>query len=421
MPNPLSRTITARHGRLLGLAVALLALSTVIGIRWQSYLDLHVYRMGARLWLDGQSLYGPTPLVDGHALPFTYPPLAAIVFSPLAMLPTFAADAVMFALTLTAVALTLWLVLARLAPKLDRIDRATLVIGATAIAEFVEPVRQTLSYGQINAVLMALIAFDVLCRNPKWPRGLLIGIAVSIKLTPAGFLLYFLLRRDWRGAATMVAGTVGAVAVAWLVMPADSAKYWFHTLGETERIGAAYYAGNQSIKGAVFRFGMSDSVSTAAWLVLSVVAVVLAAVWMSRLLAAGQQATALLVNAAAVLLVSPVSWSHHWTWVAPALLIAVYAIWTRRFGGMLVAATVLAAVIFAVGPHWLLPSGHDTELGWSWWQSIVGDAYVWFTFVVLAVGAARWRSTASVEVCDADAGRSGCDGGFDSLRSLNQQ
>ncbi|WP_139025927.1 glycosyltransferase 87 family protein [Gordonia neofelifaecis] len=407
MPNPLSRTTTAQRGRLFGLAVALLAINTVIGIRWQSYLDLHVYRMGARLWLDGESLYGPTPLVDGHALPFTYPPLAAIAFSPFAIIPTAAADALMFALTLAAVGLTLWMVLARLAPRMNLIDRWTVVIGGTAIAEFIEPVRQTLSYGQINAVLMALIAFDILCRHPRWPRGLLIGVAVSIKLTPAGFLLYFLLRRDWRGAATMVAGTVGAVAVAWLVMPADSAKYWFHTLGETGRIGAPYYAGNQSIKGAVFRFGLGEGVSTALWIALSALTVVLAAVWMHRLLAAGQQATALLVNAAAVLLVSPVSWSHHWTWVAPALLVAVYAITTRRFGWPLVATTVLATVVFAVGPHWLLPGGHDAELGWTWWQRIVGDAYVWFTVAVLVVGAVRWRPTAALETADRTPVRAG--------------
>lgn len=396
MPNPLTRS-ALRDRLLLGIAVVGLVVSTLIGMSWQSYLDLHVYRTGARLWLDGLSIYGPLPLVDGHALPFTYPPLAAIAFSPFAMLPVGGADALLLALTLGAVALTLWMVLARLTPAMSVINRASIVIAGTAIAEFIEPIRQTLSYGQINAVLMALIAFDILCRHPRWPRGLLIGIAVSIKLTPAGFLLYFLLRRDWRGAATMAAGTVGAIGIAWLIMPADSTKYWFHTLAETGRIGAPWYAGNQSIKGAVFRLGLSESLSSALWIGLSAIAVGLAAWWMYRLLAAGQQATALVVNAALVLLISPVSWSHHWTWIAPALLLAGYAITTRRFGWTLITATLLAAVIFAIGPHWLLPGGNDAELTWSWWQRIIGDSYVWFTVVALAVGAFRWRPSAAIE------------------------
>ncbi|MGB3301897.1 glycosyltransferase 87 family protein [Gordonia sp. (in: high G+C Gram-positive bacteria)] len=396
MPNPLTRPAT-RDRIFLGIAIVALIVSTLIGLRWKSYLDLHVYRTGARLWLDGLSLYGPLPLVDGIALPFTYPPLAAIFFSPFAMMPVGAADTLLLALTLAAVALTLWLVLARVAPGMSVINRASIVIGATAIAEFIEPIRETISYGQINAVLMAVIAFDVLCRHPKWPRGLLIGIAVSIKLTPAGFLLYFVLRRDWRAAATMIAGTVAAIGIAWLIMPADSTKYWFHTLAETGRIGAPWYAGNQSIKGAVFRLGLSEGLSSALWLGLSAIVVVLAAWWMYRLLEADQLVTALLVNAAAVLLISPVSWSHHWTWVAPALLIAGFAISTRRFGWRLLAATLLATVLFMLAPHWLLPVGHDAELSWTWWQQLIGSSYVWFTFAILAIGAVRWRRADAIE------------------------
>lgn len=190
------------------------------------------------------------------------------------------------------------------------------MLAGVAAAEYLEPVRQNLGFGQVNALLMAAIAVDVLVRHPRWPRGALIGIAISIKLTPAAFLLLFLLRRDWRALATSVAAAAASVGVAWLIMPADSAQYWFHTLKETSRIGPPYFAGNQSLKGFAFRLGLGDGASTAVWLALSVVAVVLAAVWMRRLLADGAVPAALLVNAAAVLLVSPVSWSHHWVWAA---------------------------------------------------------------------------------------------------------
>ena len=65
-----------------------------------------------------------------------------------------------------------------------------------------EPVRSTLAYGQVNIVLMALVALDCLTAEPRWPRGALTGLAAALKLTPAAFVLFFLLRRDYRAAAT---------------------------------------------------------------------------------------------------------------------------------------------------------------------------------------------------------------------------
>ena len=404
MPNPLDSPVSSRRARIALLAsVALLAVTTTVGLAlrvWHSYLDLHVYRTGARVFLDGDFLYGVMPPVDGVYLPFTYPPLAAMLFTPFAVIPVTAADALMFAATLIALGVALWMVLGRLLPRIEWMLRLAAVFALVAVFQFFEPVRENLGFGQVNILLMAAITVDVLCRARRWPRGLLIGIAVSIKLTPAGFLLYFVLRRDWRAVGMMLVGTLGAVGLAWLISPADSVQYWFHTLRETGRIGAPYFASNQSIKGAVFRLGMSESLSTVLWLGLSAVAVALAAWWMYRLLAAGQQATALMVNAAVVLLISPVSWSHHWVWMAPVLVIAGYAVSTRRFGWPLTAATTLTAVVFAVGPHWLLPARQDRELSWTWWQHLVGNSYVWLTVAALIVGALSWKPTAALESAD---------------------
>lgn len=396
MPSPLPRlaSLLSTPRRRIAAGALLLTVATALGLAlnvWHGFLDLLVYRLGARTWLDGGDLYGPMPAIGDIALPFTYPPLAAIAFAPLAMMSEWVAGAVMFALTLSAIGLTLWLVLARIRPGLDAGTRLAIVLAGVTFAEFLEPVRQTLGFGQVNALLMAAVATDLLAKNPRWPRGLLIGIAVSIKLTPAGFLLFFLLRRDWRGLITALLSTVAAVGVGWLVMPDDSRQYWFHTLKETGRIGAPYFAGNQSLKGFAFRLGLGDSASTALWLGLSVIAVGLAAVWMYRLLADGAVATAVMVNAAAVLLVSPVSWSHHWVWVAPALLIAGAAIAGGRRGRPFVWAFATAVVLFYVGPQWLLPSRHDLELTWTWWQQIIGSSYVLFAFGSLAIGAYRAR------------------------------
>ncbi|WP_084495754.1 glycosyltransferase 87 family protein [Nocardia shimofusensis] len=384
--------------RLLAAALALFAVSALVSLLahwWSGYIDLQVYRNGARVWLDGGELYGPMPPVAGIGLPFTYPPLAALFFAPLALMPLVLAEVVVLLTSLGCLGLTLWLVLARLRPGLDPRVAVPVVIAALALALYLEPVRQTFGFGQINLVLMAAVAVDCLVRKPFWPRGMLIGITVSIKLIPGGFLLYFLLRRDWKAAGTMVVSAIGAVGLGFLLFPSDSVEYWFRTLADTGRIGPPYFAGNQSLKGLAFRLGVPDTAATVVWLVLAVIAVALAAVWMHHLIRAGAHVAALLVNAAAILLVSPVSWSHHWVWAAPALLLTAEVIVRRRagqapwrlFAGVAGAITVL----YLIGPHWLLPHSEDRELDWAWWQQIIGSSYVLVTLGVLAVAAFTYR------------------------------
>ncbi|VFB01099.1 glycosyltransferase 87 family protein [Nocardia cyriacigeorgica] len=362
---------------------------------WDGYIDLQVYRNGARVWLDDGDLYGPMPEVFGIGLPFTYPPLAALFFAPLALMPLGLAEIVVLATSVLSLGITLWLVLSRIRPELDRMTVLAAVIAAVAVAGFFEPVRQTYSFGQINLVLMAAVALDCLVRKPFWPRGMLIGIAVSVKLIPAGYLLYFLLRKDWKAAGTLIASAIGAVGLGFLVFPSDSVEYWFHTLADTGRIGPPYYAGNQSLKGLAFRLGVSDSVATVIWISLSLVAIGLAALWMRRLIEVGASVAALMVNAAAILLVSPVSWSHHWVWVAPALLVTADAIARGRRNPLLIGAVTAMTVMFLIGPHWLLPHEADRELDWSWWQQILGSGYVITTFAVFVVAVLTYRPTVS--------------------------
>ncbi|MBF6099649.1 DUF2029 domain-containing protein [Nocardia cyriacigeorgica] len=362
---------------------------------WDGYIDLQVYRNGARVWLDDGDLYGPMPEVFGIGLPFTYPPLAALFFAPLALMPLGLAEIVVLATSVLSLGITLWLVLSRIRPELDRMTVLAAVIAAVAVAGFFEPVRQTYSFGQINLVLMAAVALDCLVRKPFWPRGMLIGIAVSVKLIPAGYLLYFLLRKDWKAAGTLIASAIGAVGLGFLVFPSDSVEYWFHTLADTGRIGPPYYAGNQSLKGLAFRLGVSDSLATVIWISLSLVAIGLAALWMRRLIEAGASVAALMVNAAAILLVSPVSWSHHWVWVAPALLVTADAIARGRRNPLLIGAVTAMTVMFLIGPHWLLPHEADRELDWSWWQQMLGSGYVITTFAVFVVAVLTYRPAVS--------------------------
>ncbi|MGO4205329.1 glycosyltransferase 87 family protein [Rhodococcus sp. TAF43] len=349
-------------------AVAALAISaglTVSFLVGNTYIDLLVYRMGARVLLDGGDMYGALPPVVGDfGLPFTYPPLAAMLFVPLAVIPLGLGKLVFTLVSVAALAMTLRLVLGRMRPQLGARASWTVTALAVAVALQLEPVRETISFGQINMVLMALVALDVLTEKPKWPRGLLIGLAAAIKLTPIAFLLLFLLKRDWRTSGRIVVAALGFTALAFAVMPEASTKYWSQTLPDTGRIGPAYFANNESFKAVISRFGPPEHIGSVLWLVAVAAMLAVAVIAIRRALDHDDLVPALLANAAAVLLASPVSWSHHWVWAAPALLALALGVVRAPSGWNTVAATGIGA-LFLIGPQHLLPTAGDRELDWA--------------------------------------------------------
>ncbi|PRC46575.1 alpha-(1-2)-phosphatidylinositol mannosyltransferase, partial [Mycobacterium sp. ITM-2017-0098] len=171
-------------------------------------IDIDVYRMGGRAWLDNRSLYADGVMFQtrgGLELPFTYPPLAAVAFSPFALLSLEAASIAITATTLILLVVSTVILLTRLdvwpttgvtgEPAWVRRCWLAAAIVAPAVT-FLEPLRSNFDFGQINVVLMTLVIADCVPRRTPWPRGVLLGIAIALKLTPAVFLLYFLLRRD---------------------------------------------------------------------------------------------------------------------------------------------------------------------------------------------------------------------------------
>jgi len=256
---------------------------------------------------------------------------------------------------------------------------------ALPAALLLEPVRSTLTYGQINALLMALVSFDCLTRAPRWPRGIGVGIAAALKLTPGVFVLFFLLRRDPRSAARAGLSFAACTCVGFALAPHDSLRYWTHLAYQPARIGAIAYAANQSLLGTLARLGLSHPARTWLWLGLCLVVATLAVTGMRRAIRNNQVTYALSLNAAAGLLISPISWSHHWVWAAPALLTCLST--TNPGHRRPPALAGLALLTFAIAPHWLLPSGGGQELHWSWWQQAVGDSYVLIGLAILTLAA----------------------------------
>ena len=340
-------------------------------------IDLDVYRIGAKAWLDGLPLYGQLPATQaGLSLPFTYPPAAAILFAPLAVLPFWAANAVATVSSVTALIVLLVLAVGRSKAGRASGGAALALLAASLLAE---PVQATLGFGQVNLVLAAMVALDVLTPRTWWPRGLLIGIASAVKLTPAVFVLALLVRRQYREAATAALSFAIVSLLAWVVAPRDSEQYWTGALWDPDRIGGAAYAGNQSINGLLLRLGLTGQAERAGWLIGVALVVGLAWVGMKEAHRGGDMVLLLGINGLVALLASPVSWTHHWVWLLPLGL----ALWTRtdRAGWRVLAA--FGASLMLLRPMWWLPRESDRELDWAPWQQVPGNAYVLFGVAVL--------------------------------------
>lgn len=380
----------------------LLALVVLAAAAWRLLghvpyrIDIDVYRMGGRAWLDGQSLYADGAMFHtqgGLELPFTYPPLAAVAFAPFALLSLEAASVAITLTTLILLIVSTVIVLTRLdvwpstrvtseSPLVRRCWLAAAIVAPAVL--YLEPLRSNFDFGQINVVLMTLVIADCVPRRTPWPRGVLLGLAIAVKLTPAVFLLYFLLRRDLRAllvtAASAVVATLAGFALAWR----DSWEYWMETVRNTDRIGTATLNTNQNIAGVLARLGLGEGERFLVWTALCF-AVLGLTVWAARrALRAEQPVLALICVAMFGLVVSPVSWSHHWVWALPAVLVtAVLAVRLRHVALGVVSAAGLALMVWT--PITLLPEHRETTA--SLGRQLVGGSYLWWALAVIVVSA----------------------------------
>jgi alpha-1,2-mannosyltransferase len=285
----------------------------------QWFIDLLVYRdAGHQVLLGGHNLYRFTSAkVD---LPFTYPPFAALLTPWLAWFRPLADVLVWTAAELVAIG---WLtnvgfsrLLARAGP-----GRPYLLAALAAAATWLNPVRDVIKFGQVDLFLVVMVVADLTATKPKWPRGLLIGLAAAIKLTPALFIPYLWLTGRRRAAVVAAATFAAAELLAQAVIPFGSWDYWTRAATASDRLGSNSGASNQSLRGILLRLHVDGHLTSAAWVVLGLVVLVLGLRRAVLVFRNGDQlAAAVLVGLLSVAL-SPVSWIHHLCWVLVAIAV----------------------------------------------------------------------------------------------------
>ena len=385
-------------------------------------IDLRVYLLGARHAFSPDLYDQQYPVAS---LPFTYPPFGAMVMAPLGHLAFPVAATLVTAMSCAALMLVTRRALSA-ASRLGRRGRGMrwwfIPVGVLAIA--FEPVWATFSFGQVNLIVLALCLLDLTGRHRA--RGVMVGLAAGLKLTPLFFVAYLVFTRQFRAAATVCATFAATVAVGFLFNPHGAAVFWTDAVRDPSRVGSAFFAGNQALTGVLPRWA-GEPLPHAVVLVAQALAGLAALVAAAYLHRRGRELESVIAASFGMLAMSPISWSHHWVWAWPAALVLVAALVRQLRGarggngdhaaadvdhgdargigaaerapGWAVATGALLMVwllVFVSRSTWWPPHYKDAELSWSLVQKVLGNTYV--------VAGALWIAWA---LLDARAGRRG--------------
>jgi alpha-1,2-mannosyltransferase len=432
MPAMVQRALTQWTARRSVVVIAMAAgVCLAIGTFAQAYgfAGLALDRGAVRHWLDGDGLY--TYRDPATHLGAAIPPPAAAFLVPSALLPL---DVAGWATALAGVAALVLALIALVGPVARRYGRRRwpAVTAAVALALTLEPVRAALGLGQLDLLLFGLVAADVVAlRRGAWARsraawwpgrpasmpprgrsiadlarrgwatgawaGVGVGVATALAISPAFFIGYLALTRQWRAAFTALGTALTLAAGALLLAPSETAAWFGEVLWRIDRTGGVDDPANQSLAGVLAR--LYDSATTPVLLWLSF-ALLLVAVGMIRARSAhadGDEIAAFTLVGLTAAIVGPVTDTYELMWVLVAVLILVDAAARRRVtarrpmpgsgrrfpGAGYAAGAVLAYLLFLIAPRWAL-AGQGALIG-----MLGGNAYAFA--LILLLNALPWR------------------------------
>ncbi len=384
-------TRTASRGAVLFLLASVVGYLVIGPLLAHRPIDLAVYSATGDAVTDHTAIYGP--LGTPYQLRSTYPPFAALLFVPLAdvslrMLQHIALGCNLVLLALVAVLSTRVLGVARQ----QRLVTAMVLAGVSIWAE---PVFTALRLGQVDLLLLALVLWDFARPDGARWRGVGIGLAAAIKIVPGVFVVYLLLTRRFREAATAVYTFVLALAIGSILLPVETKQYWTRLIFDSGRVGRVINEQNQSLRGLIARLRHSPhpgSPAIVAVFVVGVAGLLIAALAYRRL----DDRWGIAACAVTALLATPIAWTHHWVWCVPIVLL----LWleARRW--------LVAAALFWTYAPFLLPTANRPERHYAMWQSVLSGWYVYFGLAFLALTAVRSaRAGSSVEDEDIERAR----------------
>ena len=368
-----------------GLSALILALHA-LAVSVQPQVDFEVYRMGGQHVL-GSGLYSSITVAGARRLLFTYTPAAAMLFWPISLLSTRAGQLVWDLANIAALGALIAVSSAAVRQRhLTRSDWQLALLLLAPVGILWWPVRYGFDLGQVNVLLTLMVLFDLTMtlswRGRTLPRGVLVGIAAAVKLTPLIFVPFLLFTRQWRAARNAVLSFLAVTLAMVATAPRASWGYFTNYAFDVGRIGSTSITDNQTLRAALLRTGQHPSHAVVDLLVLAVGAAGLAlAVLAFR---SSSKVLGILVCAATGLLISPISWQHHYVWSVPLVLWLLFGVDRPKRGAVWAA---VATLIFLVMPPTGHAAAHLTAVSY-----VKDNAYVLVTLAFMAlVGTMLWR------------------------------
>ena len=341
-------------------------------------IDMVIYREGVKAFMAGGEVYSQPMMAGDIALPFIYPPFGALVMVPLA--GDWTPDAMAGDIMITLSNLLIGLIVLLLAFALNKqrttpfvssdvISVAALIWGIVLIFE---PVRLNNGFAQINIIIMVLSHSTLSPQAPEVAAaGLADCVAAAIKITP-GHVVAFLLRKEiadyHRGGLRghrntncrrYPMGRCLGILLHQATVHGLRRRLWGRNRLPIQQLPQGCARAHVYFKEAM---EFASSSTNIIWLCLAIITVVLGGWLMVVLMKRGLNIEAWLINSFIMLLISPVSWSHHWVWLAIALPVLLYRAITWRhlnwFSGVLISILGLWSVqVLTLPPKWYWGDG----------------------------------------------------------------
>ncbi|MFG2191421.1 bifunctional glycosyltransferase 87/phosphatase PAP2 family protein [Streptomyces sp. NPDC048639] len=339
----------------------------------------------------------PGPLYENGA--FTGTPFAGLVLKPL----TRSAEqslGVFWTFGTLLLVVALGFVAARILPR--PVSRRTALSAApVAISLMVVslPVRNTFTLGQTSILPVLLVLLALLPRASEHSSGILAGVAAALEPTVLLFapLLWMTGRR--RAAGTAVGTFAVSSALAWAVLPGDSATYWVNHVAGAGLGRPADSLHNQSLHGLLLRLGLNGVPELVLFAVLAGVVGVIGLRRAAHYAHDGQLLLAAAMTGCVAVAVAPTAWMHQQLWI----LLAVVGRVGRRQADRIV-WPVLVVMVMTLTAAAVVPTTKGIHLIGQNAPLLVAIAAA-CAVPFLDRGSPYWRRPVPTEYAEPEAGR----------------
>jgi alpha-1,2-mannosyltransferase len=242
-------------------------------------------------------------------------PQFQLLIKPLTRLPLDAASDVWRGLNLIALCGCVWWMARKGPEKWSAADYGAALAWA--------PFQHALTLNQVTWILWPLLVWTWWCwRRDRWAAGAIgLGLALSLKIFLGVFLLWLVLKRQWRAFAVSVVTAAASFGVGVAIYGTDVVRAWIAAIAGAEWPGAF---SNASIRGLIDR-SLTRNFTGAPPLVdvprfarllylVSAVAIVVVTLVRTRDRDVDRSWPALMASA---LLASPLGWVYYLWWMLP--------------------------------------------------------------------------------------------------------